>query len=87
MLLDRLMGKWLSRMARPIPPGTSSWPARAKRVWTARIAWSPVFEYSSPVYMMGQAPDDVAIRRARRSTVSAGTPVISSTTSGRKCWT
>ena len=86
-LHERLIGKCESSIARPIPPGTSSWPANANRVKTARIAWMPLLEYSRPVYMTGQAPAALQTRRARSRIVSAGTPVIDSATSGRKCCT
>ena len=65
------------------PPGTSSCPASAHSVKTARIACTPLSEYSSPVYITGQAPRAAAMRRARLSTVAAGTPVMRSTISGR----
>src|ERR1035437_10363589 len=70
-------------MARPIPPGTSRWPARANRVRTARMAWTPLLEYSSPVYITGQAPLARARRRARSRTAADGTPAIASAPSGK----
>ena len=80
------MGKVLFSMFRPIPPGTSSWLAKANRMKTARAACTPQLENSSPVYINGQAPLALTMRWARSLMVSAGTPVIVSATSGLKCW-
>ena len=81
------MGKCVSRIASPMPPGTSSCPASAKSVCTARIACTPLSEYSRPVYITGHAPPASAISRASSRIRSAGTPVMVSTASGRKCCT
>ena len=51
------------------------------------MAWTPLSEYSSPVYMTGAHPAAPHSRRASQRMVPAGTPVIASTASGRKCWT
>jgi hypothetical protein len=51
------------------------------------MACTPLLEYSRPVYITGQAPPALAMRRARSRMVSAGTPVMRAATSGEKCWT
>ena len=81
------MGKSLSDMVRTMPPGTSSWPARANKVSTARADWTPVLEYSRPVYISSEVPLALQMWRARSRIVATGTFVITSATSGRKCWT
>ena len=48
----------------------------------ARIAWTPLFEYSSPVYIRTAQACAAPIARASSTTVAAGTPVIVSTRSG-----
>ncbi len=75
-----------SRSGEPIslPPGESRWPAIACRVSAARIACTPEFEYSRPVYMRIEQPAAVPTACASSRTVSAGTPVIASTRSGAK---
>ena len=74
-----------SRGRNSFPPGLSRWPARAWRDRTARIACTPLFEYSSPVYMRMERPRAAAIvTREIADRLVGRTPVIACDAVGRE---